>query len=99
MIDKHFELIVRHQAQLEVEEIYFQQYAIDPARAERFYKAWELCLEQFRRNPSMAKRKGHYGHVLLYKLPYRVVFEVLDNKVIVYQVRHTRRKPSKKYGP
>ena len=96
---KRYEVIVRYQAQLEVEEIYDHQHGIGPARAERFYAAWHACLEQLRRNPSRAKHKGSYGHEILHKLPYRVVFEVRDAKVIVYQVRHTSRKPSKKFGP
>lgn len=33
---KRYEVIVRHQAQREVEEIYDYQHGIDPARAERF---------------------------------------------------------------
>ncbi len=96
---KRYEVIVRHQAQREVEEIYDHQHGIEHGRAERFYAAWQACLEQFRRDPSHAKRKGPYGHEVLHKLPFRVVFEVRDTKVIVYQVRHTSRKPSKKFGP
>jgi len=44
-------------------------------------------------------RKGGYRHAMLHRLKYRVVFEVEGNKVFVYQVRHTSRKPSKKFGP
>ena len=96
---ERYEVVVRHQAQREVEEIYDHQHGIGPGRAERFYAAWQACLEQLRHDPSHAKRKGPYGHEQLLKLPFRVVFEVRDTKVIVYQVRHTSRKPSKKFGP
>lgn len=44
-------------------------------------------------------RKGSYRHALLHKLKYRMVFEVEGNTVYIYQVRHTSRKPSKKFGP
>jgi len=44
-------------------------------------------------------RKGAYRHAMLHRLKYRVVFEVEGNTVFVYQVRHTSRKPSKKFGP
>jgi len=50
-------------------------------------------------NPSLQKRKGNYRHLVLHKLPYRVAFEVEEGTVYVYQVRHTSRKPSKKFGP
>jgi plasmid stabilization system protein ParE len=96
---KRYEVIVRHQAQQEVEEIYDHQHGIEPARAERFYAAWQACLMQLAENPSHAKRKGPYGHLVLHNLPFRVVFEVRETKVIVYQVRHTSRRPSKKFGP
>lgn len=71
---KRYEVVVRHQAQREVEEIYDHQHGIDPARAERFHAAWQGCLDQLGKNPSHAKRKGPYGHELLHKLPFRVVF-------------------------
>ncbi|MCB0773447.1 MAG: type II toxin-antitoxin system RelE/ParE family toxin [Flavobacteriales bacterium] len=63
---KRYEVVVRHQVQREVEEIYDHQYGIDPARAERFHAAWQDCLEQLGKNPSHSKRKGPYGHELLY---------------------------------
>ena len=96
---QRYDVIVRHQAQREVEEIHDDQHMIAPARAKRFYAAWQACLEQLGVNPSHAKHKGPYGHLILRRLPFRVVFEVQDAKVIVYQVRHTSRKPSKKFGP
>ena len=82
-----------------MEEIHDHQHEIDPVRAKRFYAAWQACLEQLGKNASHAKRKGSYGHEVLHKLPFRVVFEVRETKVIVYQVRHTSRRPSKKFGP
>ena len=94
-----YQVIVRHQAQREVEEIYDYQHRIQPARAERFYAAWQACLARLGNNPSHAKQKGPYGHEILLKLPFRVVFEVQKANVIVYQVRHTSRKPSRKFGP
>ncbi len=94
-----YEVVVRQQAQREVAEIYDSQHEISTARAERFRAAWKACLEKLGKNPYHAKRSGPYGHAILHKLPFRVVFEVRATKVIVYQVRHTSRKPSKKFGP
>lgn len=94
-----YEVVIRHQAQKEVEEIHDYQFSIDPSRADRFYAAWQDCLEQLRRSPSQAKRKGPYGHMMLHRLPFRVVYEVRESKVVVYQVRHASRRPSKRFGP
>jgi len=56
-------------------------------------------LDQLATNPKHQKRKGDFRHVMVEKFPYRVVFIVEDNTVYVYQIRHTRRGPSKRFGP
>lgn len=58
------------------------------------------CYKDILSNPHGHQvRKAPYRHAMLHKLKYRVVYEVDVNTVYVYQVRHTSRKPSKKYGP
>ena len=96
---KPHKVIVQPEAQEEVDAIRIYQNGLDSKRGQRFIEAFEACLEQLRTNPSYQKRKGNYRHVMLRKLPYRVVFEVEAGTVYVYQVRHTSRKPSKKLGP
>jgi len=96
---KRHEVIVQPAAQEEVNAIRIYQNGIDPERGKRFIEAFEACLEQLKSNPSRQKRKGNYRHLMLHKLPFRVVYEVERNTVFVYQVRHTSRKPSKKFGP
>ena len=96
---KRYEVIVLPQVHEQVAAIRSYQYAIDPKRAKRFIDAWESCIADLERNPTHAKRKGPYGHLMLTKLPFRVVIRVDGNKVVVHQVRHTSRKPSKKFGP
>lgn len=41
----------------------------------------------------------NYRHAMLRRLRYRVEFAVIGQDVVVFQVRHTSRKPSKKFGP
>ncbi|HNR56619.1 MAG TPA: type II toxin-antitoxin system RelE/ParE family toxin [Flavobacteriales bacterium] len=65
----------------------------------RFADALQACLDQLATNPKHQKRKGDFRHVMVEKFPYRVVFIVEDNTVYVYQIRHTRRGPSKRFGP
>lgn len=96
---KRYEVIVLALVHAQVEEIRAYQHALGPKRAERFLDAWEACIAGLEHSPTQAKHKGPYGHVLLKKLPYRVVIRVTGQKVIVHQVRHTSRKPSKKFGP
>ena len=66
----------------------------------RFIEALIACYSNVRANPyAYQLRKGGYRHVMLERLKYRVVFEIEENTVFVYQIRHTSRKPSKKFGP
>lgn len=67
---------------------------------ERFINALVETYAQIKSNPfSFQLRKDHYRHAHLHRLKYRVVYEVEGADVFVYQVRHTSRKVSKKYGP
>lgn len=61
--------------------------------------AFPACLLELSTRSSFQKHKGNYRHVMLEKLPFRVVFEVKGDDVIIFQVRHTSRSPSRKYGP
>ena len=65
----------------------------------RFQQALDKCYQGLALNPSGQKRKGDFCHAMVHKFPYRIVYEVRGKLVIIYQVRHTSRKPSKKFGP
>lgn len=66
----------------------------------RFLKALSDCYKDILSNPyGYQVRKDPYRHAMLQRLKYRVVFEVEADSVYVYQVRHTSRRPSTKFGP
>jgi hypothetical protein len=65
----------------------------------RFQHALNECYMSLALNPSGQKRKGDFRHAMVNKFPYRVVYEVRGQLVLIYQVRHTSRKPSKRFGP
>ncbi len=44
-------------------------------------------------------RKDKYRHIMLRRLKCRVVYKVEGELVSVVQLRHTSRRPSKKFGP
>ncbi len=96
---KRHNVIVLPEAQEEVDAIRRYQTSLDPKRGRRFMDAFNACLLDLRSKPSFQKRKGNYRHLMFERLPFRMVFEVKGDDVIVYQVRHTSRKPSKKFGP
>lgn len=45
-------------------------------------------------------RKDDFRHAFVNGFPrYRVSYDVTGDAITVYQVRHTSRRPSKRYGP
>jgi mRNA-degrading endonuclease RelE of RelBE toxin-antitoxin system len=76
---------------------YYQQKV--PGLGERFIAEVVEAYATLRSTPSFQVRKPPFRYLKLRKFPYRLIYEVQDNTVIIYQVRHTSRKPSKKFGP
>lgn len=66
---------------------------------ERFLQALNDCYQHLALYPVGQKRKGDFRHAQLDTFPIRVVYEVRDELVLVYQVRHTKRRPSQRFGP
>jgi mRNA-degrading endonuclease RelE of RelBE toxin-antitoxin system len=66
----------------------------------RFLKALNECYDRILADPYGCQiRKDPFRHVMLHRLKYRLVYKVEGQLVSVVQVRHTSRKPSKKFGP
>lgn len=67
---------------------------------DRFIDALVDCYARIEANPNgYQKRKGEFRHAMLPGLKYRMVFRIHGSVVYVVQVRHTSRRPSKKFGP
>jgi mRNA-degrading endonuclease RelE of RelBE toxin-antitoxin system len=67
---------------------------------DRFIIALVDCYARVKANPfGHQVRKGEFRHVALHRLKYRLVYRIHGSVVYVLQVRHTSRKPSKKFGP
>jgi plasmid stabilization system protein ParE len=94
-----FTVVVRAAAQAEAVDAYLWYEERSSGLGARFADALQACLDELAFNPKLQKRKGEYRHKMLDKFPYRVVFVVEDNTVFVYQIRHTSRSPSKRFGP
>lgn len=94
-----FVVHIQSEAQSEVERIRDHYDGLRSGLGERFIDAFDDCLAALEVNPNYQKRKSAYRHAMIPGFPYRVVFEVEADHVFVYQVRHTSRKPSKRFGP
>ncbi|MBK7944535.1 MAG: type II toxin-antitoxin system RelE/ParE family toxin [Flavobacteriales bacterium] len=83
----------------EVTEIFAYYEGEQQGLGQRFQHALNECYRSLALNPSGQKRKGDFRHAMVHKFPYRVVYEVRGELVLIYQVRHTSRRPSRKFGP
>jgi len=93
-------LVVRDEAQDETEAIKAWYESKSPGLGDRFTDALEETYKHLRSTPYHQLRKGIYRHAQIEGFPYyRVVYVVDDDRITVYQVRHTSRRPSKKFGP
>lgn len=95
-----YTLIVKTEALAETAEIYAYHKEIGQALADRFDKALGTCPKDITRDPTGYQiRMKNYRHAMLRKFRYRVVFALIGQDVVVFQVRHTSRKPGAKFGP
>jgi plasmid stabilization system protein ParE len=95
-----YALVVRPSVTSEAERIYVYREGEKKGAGEAFADALAAAYARIQANPyGFQVRKGEYRHVMLSGLKYRVVFRVKGALVFVVQVRHTSRRPSKKFGP
>ena len=96
----NYKLVIRLAAQAEAARIHDWSEARSKGLGSHFADALEECLLGIQRNPTgLQIRKGKFRHALVARFPFRVVFTVDGGSVFVYQVRHTSRRPSKRFGP
>lgn len=94
-----YELRIKAVAIRQAAEAYAYYQRQVPGLGERFIAAPIDGYETLRSNPSFQVRKAPYRYWKLRKFPYRPIYEVQDNTVVVYQVRHVKRRAHPKYGP
>ncbi|MBX2974168.1 MAG: type II toxin-antitoxin system RelE/ParE family toxin [Flavobacteriales bacterium] len=95
-----YSLVVKPSVTAEVSKVYAYREQEKSGGGVRFLEALAACYTDIKANPyRYSIRKGEYRHVMLHKLKYRVVYRIKGDHIYVVQVRHTSRKPSKKFGP
>lgn len=95
-----FKLIVKPEAVAEAAAVFAYYARISPRLADRFAKELDACYRFIERDPSaLPKRKRDYRHMMVRRFRYRVVYKIVGNDVVVYQVRHTSRRTSRTFGP
>lgn len=94
-----YTVVVRAAAQAEAAKAFLWYERRSRGLGDRFADSLKASLDQLTRNPNLQVQKKDFRYVLLEKFPYRVVFVIEGTTVYVYQIRHTSRMPSKRFGP
>jgi hypothetical protein len=94
-----FTVKVMPEAVQEMAEVFAYYEGVAPGLGERFLDALGRCYSELAANPWREKRKADFRHVVVPRFPYRVVYEVHEEIVLVHQVRHTSRIPHPRFGP
>jgi mRNA-degrading endonuclease RelE of RelBE toxin-antitoxin system len=83
----------------EVRRIYVRLEKEREGLGEKFFDELTSCYSLVKSNPfGFQLRKGNFRHAMLKTMKYRIVFDVEEDSIYVYEVRHTSRRPSG-YGP
>ncbi|MDX9751728.1 MAG: type II toxin-antitoxin system RelE/ParE family toxin [Flavobacteriales bacterium] len=96
-----FTLVVRDAAVEEAATIHDWYEAQRPGLGLRFLLALDELYALIEVNPyAFQVRKDDFRHAFVNGFPrYRVSYGLEGDTITVYQVRHTSRRPSKRYGP
>ena len=64
---------------------------------EKFEKEAEHLIDKLKVNPFLFQRKyKHYREAILKKFPYYIVYEIIDNTVIIHSFFQANRNPKRK---
>jgi toxin ParE1/3/4 len=86
------EIIVRREAQLEVQEVFRYYQEISKGLGFEFMRSLDAALQSIKRNPSgYQKIYKETRRVLLRKFPYAVFYTAEENRIIVIACFHQKR--------
>lgn len=92
-----YELEIKEEASVEILEIYIYYENKKLGLGDRFEEDLEIHLHRVQKYPEHYQiKRSPYREALLEFFPYLIIYEFLENKVIVYSVFNTSRNPKKK---
>ncbi|GEN75885.1 type II toxin-antitoxin system RelE/ParE family toxin [Chryseobacterium hagamense] len=92
-----YKLIVQEEAGLEILENYINYESIQTGLGEKFLLQVEKYFLQIKDNPRHFQiKKNKYREAYLRKFPYIIIFDMVDDRVIVLSVFNTRQNPEYK---
>lgn len=64
----------------------------------KFVQHWETTMLDLKKSPLLYQKKHKQLRTIkVNKFPYLLVFEVIENKIYIYRLTHTKKHPTKTY--
>ena len=94
-----YELIIRHEAEIEIIEavVYYEKQ--QTGLGKRFLTHLQTYFDRIQTYPKhFYIKRNPYREAVIKKFPYLIIYELIENKVIVYSVFNTYQNPNKKHN-
>lgn len=91
-----FDVTILHGATIEVTEILEWYETQNDRLVFDFHEEYLASVEKLKVNPeAYGYIHGEYRRLLMEKFPYKIIYKISGNKVILYRISHTSRDDSK----
>lgn len=91
-----YELIIQEEAGLEILEAYIYYENAQKGLGEKFMKHLNKYFVRIQNHPKHFEIKKNYREAFVQKFPYLIIFDIIDNKIIILSVFNTHQNPTKK---
>ena len=92
-----YKLEIKEEANLEMIEAYLYYEEQQKGLGERFFAQVDVYMDRIQTNPEhFPCKRSPYREAWIKKYPYLIIYEIVENKVIVYSVFNTWQHPEKK---
>lgn len=89
--------MVQEEAGLEILETYIYYESIQTDLGERFLRQVEKYFHQIQDNPQHFQiKKNKYREAYIRKFPYIIIFDVIDDKIVILSVFNAHQNPERK---
>lgn len=96
----NYALVVDRKAIDQATEVFQHYFAIRKELGLRFARELDACYTFIAQNPmGYAVRMRDYRHARVKGFNYREIYAIRGQLVVVYRIRHTSQKSSKRFGP
>jgi len=91
-----YELIIQEEVSLEILEAYIYYENAQKGLGEKFMKQLNKYFLRIQSHLKHLEIKKYYREAFIKKFPYLIVFDIIDNKIIILSVFNTHQNPTKR---